>query len=404
MLEAIAKNAGLRIVPVEARGQWREFHRLPYSLYKDDPNWVAPLLLERKIHFDKAHNPFFQHAKAAFWLAYRDGVPVGRITAQIDALHLARYNDSTGHFGFIEAIDDPGVFEALLGTAEAWLRSEGMRRCVGPVSFSMWDEPGLLIEGFDRPPAVLMGHALPYYQKHIAALGYTQVQDLLAYDYQLAYERKNGVPLPSTMERIIARAQEKHQFRFRPIRMDRKNFASEVALLLEILNDAWSDNWGFVTMTQAEVDDMAAMFKVVLRPDAVVIAEYAGETAGFALTLPDINEAIKDLNGHLLPFGIAKLLWRLKVSGTPSVRMALMGVRRKWQNSPIGAVLALSITQQSRMSQLAHGVVRGELSWILDSNKRMKHMLKFVGGTVYKRYRIYEKALSTSSDVRGAER
>ncbi|MDE2133784.1 MAG: N-acetyltransferase [Alphaproteobacteria bacterium] len=397
MLEAIAKNAGLRIVPVEARGQWREFHRLPYSLYKGDPNWVAPLLLERKIHFDKAHNPFFRHAKAAFWLATRDGVPVGRITAQIDALHLARYNDATGHFGFIEGTDDPAVFEALLGTAEAWLRSEGMRRCVGPVSFSMWDEPGLLVEGFDRPPVVLMGHALPYYQKHIAALGYTQLQDLLAYDYE------NGLPLPPTMERIIARAQEKHQFRFRPIRMDRKNFASEVALLLEILNDAWSDNWGFVTMTQAEVDDMASMFKILLRPDAVVIAEYAGETAGFALTLPNINEAIKDLDGRLLPFGFAKLLWRLKISGIPSVRMALMGVRRKWQNSQIGAVLALSIVQRARISTFEHGGLRAELSWILDSNERMKHMLTLVGGTVYKRYRIYEKALSGSSDGCGAE-
>ena len=378
----------MTVVPVEGRALWRAFHRLPYKLYKNDPNWVAPLLLERRFHFDKSHNAFFQHAKAAFWLAYRDGVPVGRITAQIDALHLARYNDATGHFGFIEGIDDPLVFEALLGAAESWLRSEGMRRSVGPVSFSMWDEAGLLVEGFDRPPSVFMGHALPYYQNHIVAQGYTQIQDLLAYDYE------NGKPPPPTVERIIARGQEKHQFKYRPIRMDRKNFRSEVVLLLDILNDAWSDNWGFVAMTEAEVDELIAMFKVAVRPEYVVIAEYKGEAAGFVVSLPNLNEAISDLGGHLFPFGVAKLLWRLKVSGIRSGRMPLMGVRRKWQNSQIGAVLALSIVQQTRMSHFARGVMRGEASWVLDSNQRMKHMIALVGGTVYKRYRIYEKALS----------
>ncbi len=376
------------VVPVEGRALWRAFHRVPYSIYKDDPNWVAPILLERQIHFDKSHNPFFQHAKAAFWLAYRDGVPVGRITAQIDALHLARYNDATGHFGFIEAIDDPAVFEALLGAAESWLRSEGMRRSVGPVSFSMWDEPGLLVEGFDKPPSVMMGHARSYYQTHIAGQDYTQVQDLLAYEYE------NGLPLHPKMERIVARSQEKHQFVFRPIRMDSKHFKSEVGLLLDILNDAWSDNWGFIAMTQAEIDDMASIFKILLRPEAVAIAEYQGEAAGFSLTLPNINEAIRDINGRLLPFGIVKLLWRLKVSGLRTGRMAMMGVRRKWQNSPIGAVLALSIIQNTRMAHFARGFTHAELSWVLDTNERMKHMLTLVGGTVYKRYRIYEKAIS----------
>jgi hypothetical protein len=357
-------------------------------LYKDDPNWVAPLLFERKIHFDRSRNSFFQHAKAAFWLAYRDGVPVGRITAQIDALHLARYSDATGHFGFIEGIDDPLVFGALLGVAESWLRSEGMRRCVGPVSFSMWDEPGLLVEGFDRPPSVLMGHALPYYQNHIAAQGYAQAQDLLAYYYE------DGKSLPAALERIVARGQEKHQFKYRSIRMDRKNFRSEVVLLLDILNDAWSDNWGFVAMTEAEVDELIALFKVAVRPEYVVIAEYQGEAAGFALSIPNLNEAISDLGGRLFPFGLAKLLWRLKVSGIRSGRMPLMGIRRKWQNSQVGGILALSIMKQARMGHLAHGVMHGEMSWILDSNERMKHMIALIGGTAYKRYRIYEKALS----------
>ncbi len=391
MPDTIAKTgerSALTIVPVEGRALWRAFHHLPYSVYKDDPNWVAPLLIERQIHFDKSHNPFFQHAKAAFWLAYRDGVPVGRITAQVDALHLERYNDATGHFGFLEAIDDPAVFEALLDTAESWLRSEGMRRSVGPVSFSMWDEPGLLVEGFDTPPSVMMGHALPYYQARITAQGYAQLQDLLAYMYE------NGLPLQPAMERIIARAQAKHQFVFRPIRMDSKNFKSEVALLLDILNDAWSDNWGFVAMTQAEIDDMASIFKLALRPEAVLIAEYQGEPIGFSLTLPNLNEAIRDINGRLLPFGIFKLLWRMKVSSLSTGRMAMMGVRKKWQNSPVGAAAAYSIIQNTRMALYKHGLKYAELSWILDTNERIKHLLTIVGGTVYKRYRIYEKAIA----------
>jgi hypothetical protein len=176
--------------------------------------------------------------------------------------------------------------------------------------------------------------------------------------------------------------------------MDRRNFPSEVATMLEILNDAWSDNWGFVAMTKAELDDMASTLKLLIPPDAIVFAEYQGEVAGFAVTIPNLNEAIRDLNGHLFPFGFAKLLWRLKVSKTKSGRMALMGVRKKWQNSPIGAVLALSIIQTSRMGNFAKTIMKGELSWILDTNERMKHMLSLVGGAIYKRYRIYEKTIA----------
>ncbi len=398
MLKSIAKDAGLgavTVVPVEGRALWRAFHRLPYGLYKNDPNWVAPLLLERQFHFDKSHNPFFQHAKAAFWLALRGGEPVGRITAQIDALHLAQHHDATGHFGFIEGTDDPAVFAALLGTAEAWLRAEGMRRSVGPVSFAMWDEPGLLVEGFDRPPNVMMGHALPYYEKRIVGQGYAQVQDLLAYEYPL------DRPFSEEMQRKIARIKQKHEFRFRPMRMDRKNFASEVALILDIVNDAWVDNWGFVPMTRAELDDMAGVFKFLLPPDAAVIAEFDGEAAGFGLMLPNLNETIKDLGGRLLPFGFAKMLWRLKVSGVRSGRLALMGVRRKWRSSPIGAIIALLIIHNAKVSDFARPGEYAELSWILDSNERVKHLLKAFGATVIKRYRIYEKTLDVGSDVGG---
>jgi hypothetical protein len=378
------------IVPVESRTQWRDFHCLPFALYRHDPNWVAPLFLERKIHFDRSRNPFFRHAEAAFWLAYRGATPVGRITAQIDALHLAQHNDATGHFGFIEGTDDAAVFGALMDTAEAWLKARGMRRSAGPVSFAMWDEPGLLVDGFDRPPNVMMGHALPYYQKRIEAQGYAQVQDLLAYEYPIHQ------PFSAEMQRVVARAQQKHDFSFRPIRMDRGHFKSELALIRDILNDAWSENWGFVPMTEAEIDDMAAVFKLLLPPEALVIAEYDGEPAGFGMMLPNVNEAIKGLNGRLLPFGFIRMLWRLKVTGVKSGRMAMMGVRRKWWSSPAGAIVALLIVQNAKSSRFAQAGVQAELSWILDSNERIKHLLVTIGATVTKRYRIYRKALGES--------
>jgi hypothetical protein len=388
--EAALKNTErsmITVAPVDGRAAWRAFHRLAYRVYKDDPNWVAPLLLERKLHFDKSHNPFFQHADAAFWVAWRDGIPVGRVTAQIDALHLERYHDATGHFGFIEAVDDPSVFAALLATAETWLKQRGMRRSVGPVSFSMWDEPGLLVEGFEHPPNVLMGHALPYYQKHIVASGYIQVQDLLAYDYEIHQ------PLPESLQNLVTRVQQKTPFTFRSMRMDKRNFEAEVALLLDIVNDAWADNWGFVPMTQAELDDLAGVFKFLLPPEAIVIAEVDGEAAGFSLMLPNLNEAIRDLKGQLFPFGFIKMLWRLKISGLHSGRMPLMGVRRKWRHSPVGAVVAILIVQHAKIGKYARTGDHGELSWILDSNKPVKHMLAQFGAKLIKRYRIYEKSL-----------
>jgi hypothetical protein len=231
-------SASVEIVPVQTKRQWRDFHHLPFAIYRDDPNWVPPLLLERKFHFDPKHNPFFQHARAAFFLAYRDGVPVGRITAQIDQLHLERYQDATGHFGFIEAVDDPEVFAALLDAAEGWLRGQGMKRAVGPVSFSLWDQPGLLVEGFDTPPYVMMNHHLPYYADRIAAQGYQKAEDLIAYRYGPDASTK-------TWDKLMARAMRGGEITLRNIHMD-KRFRDEVAMLLDIINDAWSDNWGYV--------------------------------------------------------------------------------------------------------------------------------------------------------------
>ncbi|MDB5740225.1 MAG: yghO [Alphaproteobacteria bacterium] len=374
------------IVPVETAAQWHDFHHLLFKIYAHDPQWVAPLLLERKFHFQAKHNPFFQHAKAAFFLAYRGKEPVGRITAQIDQLHLDRYNDATGHFGFLEAVDDAEVFAALIAAAEGWLRENGMRRVIGPVSFSLWDQPGLLVDGFDSPPSVMMGHHLPHYEKHIVAAGYHQAEDLIAYRY--------GPEAPTaTLEKLLARAMRGGEITLRNIRMDKEHFDSEIAMMLDIINDAWSDNWGYVPMTKAEIDDMAGILKVLLRPGDVAIAEYQGKPAAFAAIFPNLNEAIRDMNGRLFPFNIFKLLWRMKVSRTKTARMPMMGVRKSLQASPIGAALALSVIKSVRDFNFARGVVDSELSWILARNTRVRHVIEMVGGVPYKTYRVFEKPL-----------
>jgi hypothetical protein len=378
-------SASVEIVPVQTKRQWRDFHHLPFAIYKGDPNWVPPLLLERKFHFQAKHNPYFQHGRAAFFLAYRDGEPVGRITAQIDQLHLERYHDATGHFGFIEAVDDADVFAALLKAAERWLHGQGMKRVIGPVSFSLWDQPGLLVDGFDTPPSVMMNHHRPYYENRIAANGYQKAEDLIAYRY--------GPEAPTqTLDKLLARAMRGGDITLRNIHMD-KRFKDEVAMLLDIINDAWSDNWGYVPMTKAEIDDLAGILKLLLRPGDVAIAEYQGKPAAFAAIFPNLNEAIRDMNGRLFPFNWIKLLWRMKVVGTKTARMPMMGVRKALQASPAGAALALSVIRSVREFNFSRGVVDSELSWILARNARVRHVIEMVGGVAYKTYRVYEKPL-----------
>lgn len=377
------------IQSVETAEQWKAFHRLPYDIYAGDPNWVPPLLLERKMHFSAKHNPFFQHAQAKFWLAYRKGRPVGRISAQIDRLHLERYNDKTGHFGFIEATDDAGTFSALLDAAENWLRQAGMVRVLGPVSFSMWDQPGLLVEGFDSPPSVMMGHALPYFTARIEAAGYHREQDLLTYEFDVKK------PWPPQASRLMERFRG---WRGIVIRNARKRNADEdIAIIHDIINDAWSDNWGFVPMTKAEIDEVGSLIKFLVQDGDIAIAEYEGRAVAFSAIFPNLNEAIRDLGGRLAPFGWVKLLWRLKVAGLQSARMPLMGVRKSFQASTMGAALALSVIQATRSFNEQHGKILGELSWIHEQNHRVRHLIEAVGGKQRKRYRIYAKELSVGA-------
>lgn len=372
----------LEVISVQGRRALGRFIRVPWAIYKDDPAWVPPLLMERRQHLSP-RNPYFAHAKCRFWMACRDSTPVGRISAQVDRLYLQRYRDATGFFGLLEGEDSAEVFRALTGVAECWLREEGMRRVLGPFNLSINQECGLLVEGFDTPPSVMMGHGRPYYGSRIEEQGYRPEKDLLAYDLDADFK------LSASMQALVARTGGR--VRIRP--MQKSRFERDLFILQDIFEDAWSRNWGFVPFTKAEFKHLGQNLKFLVDDDLIQIAEVDGAPAAMIVTLPNLNEAIRDLDGRLLPFGWLKLLWRLKVRYPKSARTALMGVRRCYQGSLLGAALAFMVIEAVRGPGVRRGVQRGEMSWILDDNIGMRHIIESLGGVAYKRYRIYSKAL-----------
>jgi hypothetical protein len=381
-----ASVSPLRIQPVKGRRALKQFLEMPARLHAGDPNWVQPLLFERLEHLNPKKNPYFEHAEVAYWLALRGGRAVGRISAQVDRLHLERHGDATGHFGFLEGEDDREVFAALFETAEAWLRARGMRRATGPFTLSINDESGLLIEGFDTPPYLMMGHVPRYYGPRVEEQGYGKVRDLIAYAFDVV------APPPPEARRMLARLSKGAGLSFRPL--DMRRFEEELQTIVDIFNDAWSDNWSFVPMTPAEVRYMGKNLKPIVRAEYAWIGEADGEPAAMTVTLPNVNEAIADLHGRLLPFGWAKLLWRLKVRGTRTARMPLMGVRKQYQGTPRGAALALGVIEAVRSWHAAHGAKEAELSWVVEDNRPTHDIIRLVGGRPYKTYRVYEKSLA----------
>src|SRR5262245_851026 len=378
--------ARIRIERVTTRKALKTFVGLPAPLYRDDPAWVAPLTFERLKLLARDKNPYFEHAAADYWIAYRDGDPVGRISAQIDELAQGGHGQGTGHFGFVEAPDDPAVFRALFATAEAWLQDRGMMRVLGPFNLSINEECGLLIDGFDDRPRIMMNHARPYYAARIEGLGYRKAKDLWAYDLDAVAE-----PPPSVL-RIVRQAEANHRLQVRNFR--RTRMSDDFEIIRDIFNDAWSNNWGYVPFTEAEISKMRADLSLLLCEHSGKIAYWDGEPAAFMLVLPDLNELIADLHGRLAPFGWAKLAWRVLRRRFPCVRVPLMGVRKRYQNRRPGAFMALLLIEQHRVEwRRCHGLVRGELSWILEDNESMKRIADSIGAVHYKTYRIYEKTL-----------
>ncbi len=372
----------VRVKKIESRSEIEIFLKLPFRLYRDDPAWVPPLLLERKFFFSQ-RNPFFKYGEAAFFLAYRGEEPVGRISAQINELHVARYGPE-GHFGFLEAEEDLSVFEALTTAAEDWLRKRGMKRILGPFNFSINQECGLLVEGFEFPPSFLMGHAKPYYDALLKACGFEKARDLLAY----VIERE-----PEALARV-ERFIPKSAANVRTRTINKKKLHSELELIFRIFNDAWSENWGFIPFTEEDYRFFGETLKFLIPEDFVRIAEVEGEPAAFIVVIPDFNESIKDLKGRLFPFGVFKLLFRLKFRLPSRARVVLMGVLRKHQRKLLGPLLVTRLIKEIKEALLRRGVQRLELSWILEDNSRMLRLAEGLGAKPYKVYRIYKKDLT----------
>lgn len=374
--------AAVTIVPVADRGTEKAFLNLPGRLYAGDPHWIAPLRFEQRLRiFGK--NPFFEHAEHQAWLAVRDGVAVGRITAQIDKLYEDYHPGKVGYFGMLEAENDEAIFTALLETAENWLRDRGIREIQGPFNLSINEEVGLLVDGFDSPPFIMMGHAPAYYGKRLEKLGYGKVKDM--YTYTISPDFAS----PKVMTRLVAKAAS--GVVVRPL--DRKRKDEEFELLRDIFNDAWSRNWGFVPFTAPEFAELAKTLALVLDDDNVQIAELDGRPVAFIVVLPNINEAARDLDGRLLPFGWARLLWRLKVRRPKTARVPLMGVRKEFQHSVLGPALAFLVIDAVRVGLVNRGVENVEMGWILEDNSGMRNIIESIGGVEYKKYRVYGKQL-----------
>jgi len=378
-------NRAVAVRPVRTKKDKKAFIDLAWQVYKDDPAWVPPLKDEVNGLITPGKNPWFEHARAQLWLAERDGNVVGRISAQVDDLVRDHMGQGTGQWGMFEVLDGEAA-AALIATAEEWLRAQGMTTAMGPISLSIWDEPGLEIEGFAEPPTAMMGHHRPEYQGWIEVAGYTKAKDLLTYELDIADWNDPKI------NRLIAAGERNPRIRIRMV--DKSKFNEEARLILNLLNDAWSNNWGYVPLTEAEIAYAGKKLKPIIFNELVRVAELDGEPVAFMLTIPDINELIKDLNGELFPFNFVKLLWRLHKPRTRRLRVPLMGVAKKLHHTRLASPLAFMMIEYTRREGTTkYGATHGEFGWILEDNKGMLSIAELPGAVVNHRYRIYEKVL-----------
>ncbi|HZU65075.1 MAG TPA: N-acetyltransferase [Novosphingobium sp.] len=382
--------SAVTITPVTTkaeRGQWVDY---VYKANAADPAFVPQLRAEELEKVTPGGNPFHEHARCQLFLARRAGQIVGRISAHIDELALGQplaqgMGPGTGNWGALEA-EDAAIASQLIATAEDWLRGQGMARVLAPISLSIWEEPGLLVKGHEQAPTVMMGHQNAKFQPWIEAAGYTPAKSLLTYELDISK------PFPPLIQRIVASGEKNPRINVRPVSL--KNFAAEAAIIIEILNDAWSDNWGFVPITDSELAYTAKKLKPLIREDLVQIAEYEGEPVAFMMTLPDINEVLKKIGPRPSPLGWIKLLlwiWKPRVR---TMRVPLMGVRKRLQSSRMASQLAFMMIEYIRRNSVAHyGASRGEIGWILDDNQGMNSIAREIDSHVNKEYVVYEKAL-----------
>ena len=386
-----AHNEGpITIHAVKDKAGKREFVELAYRLNRGDPAWVPPLKGEVFDLLTPGKNPWFEHGKAQLFLARRSGRTVGRISAHIDFLALEQpasqgMGPGTGNWGLLEA-EDAATAHALIVAAEDWLRGQGMNRALGPLSISVWDEPGLLIAGFERPPTIMLGHNSPLYQAWVEAEGYRPVKTLHNYSVEIV----SG--FPPIVDRIVAAGEKNARIRIR--RVDKSKFDAEATLIMGILNDAWSDNWGFVPLTDSEIAHVGKKLKDIVYEDLIRVAEVDGEAVAFMIVLPDINERLIDMEGSLFPFNWAKLLWWLRKPRSKRLRVPLMGVVKRLQHSRMASTLAFMMIEYIRRDGVAiYGAEEGDIGWVLDDNQGMNAVAEAIGATVNRTYQLYDKKL-----------
>jgi hypothetical protein len=385
----------IEIIEVKTTADKKRFVEIQFALNRDDPAWVPPLKMDALELLTPGKNPWYEHGHGSLFIATRDGKDVGRISAHIDHLWLDMPPEQgggrdIGNWGLFEATDET-VARTLIARAEDWLRKEGMSKSVGPISISIWDEPGLLVKGHDHSATVMMGHHKPIYETWIEAAGYSGIKDLNTYELDITKQ------FPPIVQRIVASGERNPRINIRKV--NKKNFDQEAALILSILNDAWSGNWGFLPITDAEIKYVGKKLKPIVFNELIRIAEVDGEPVAFMMTWPDLNEMQKDLNGNLFPFGVVKLLWRLNggFSGKPKVRtmrVPLMGVKKKLQATRLASQLAFMMIEYIRADSVAlFGASRGEIGWILEDNQGMVSIADAIESRVNRIYRIYQKAL-----------
>jgi GNAT superfamily N-acetyltransferase len=359
----------------------KRFVDLPYELHAGTP-WIPPLKLERHGFLNRTLNPYFKHGEAEYFLAWRDGRVVGRVTAQIDRAFNEYHGNRWGMFGFLDLEDDPEVLAALLGAAEAWLRERGCDRVVGPMDFSMNEESGILIEGFELEPMLRQPWHPPYYQRLVEEAGLTKAMDLFSWNLEIT---NRGTTMLPVLEELDQKARTEHGVRIR--KMSRLHLRREMDHFAEIYNAAWADNWGFVPYSKADLDAYALDLQLVYAPEWFMVAEKDGEVIAIAITLIDVNQVLKKMRGKVLPTGWWHFLWRNRT--VDRVRVGFLGVKPEYQHTGVAAALYIAHFDAAAATRQKGG----EAGWILESNEAMNRGLEAMGGHIVKRYRVYERAL-----------
>ncbi len=368
------------VTSVQSAADLRAFINLPWTIYRNDPYWVPPLRSDLKKRLDKSRYPFFDHAEAEFLIARREGRVVGRIVAIKNDAHVDFHQEQVGFFGFFESIQDSDVAAMLFSHAAQWLRERELEIMRGPVNYSTNDDCGLLVDGFDSSPMILMSYNPPYYSDLIDGFGFKKAKDLLA------YEITDDVRVPERLERTVQWIKKRKKITIRPL--VKKQIHHEIQCVKEIYNAAWKQNWGFVPMTDREIDYMAHELIQIIDPDLLLFAEVEEEPVAFILALPDFYVALKHINGRLFPLGLLKLLWHKRKIDT--ARVITFGIKEAYREQGIDALMYY----EAYKTGVAKGYRRGEMSWVLEDNTLMNRALENMGATLYKRYRLYDYPLS----------